>query len=88
MGKWKGMMVLAADTAWPCEGHQPHLVPEQQGTDGGNWFLATQERRGLERQVVWMSIQGPQRRKVGREARQQELIDLLGLLQVFEAVRA
>src|SRR4051812_34167806 len=49
-------------------------------------MLAAEERCGLERQIMWSDIEGPERREGRGKIGDVELEDMLGADQVLEAV--
>ena len=56
--------------------------------DGCHLLLPPNERGGLNRQVVGMRVEGPQRREVGGQVRDHDLEETCGTLEVFEAMRS
>ena len=51
-------------------------------------LLTTQQRRGLDRQVVLVGVERLERGEVGGETGQHQLEELLGLLEILEAMGA
>ena len=67
---------------------QLHLRPLQQGDYLTDFVLASQEERGLTRQIMGTSLQRPQRRKYIWQVRVKELCDALWFQQVAQSVFA
>jgi hypothetical protein len=77
-----------ADATRSSQGDQAHVHATQQRSDGGDLVLAAEQRGGLRRQVGAVRVERVQRRKGCRQIGGDELEDLLGQAEVFQAVRA
>ena len=70
------------------EGQQTHVRTPQERTGGGAYLLPPDERSGLHGQVVGATVEALEGREVGRQVRDDELVQAFGALQVLEAVCA
>ena len=75
-----------ADAARADERDEPVLG--EQLRDGEDVDVAADEARDLKRQVVRQRFERAQRREIRRESGRYELVDLLGMRQIFETVLA
>jgi hypothetical protein len=66
-----------ADAPWPGEGHQAHVIAQEQGADGGHLSLAADKRTALHGQVVRPAVEGDQGREVRAQPCDYELEDAL-----------
>ena len=74
--------------AGSCEREQPDIVLEQRGHRGVQFLFAPDELGGLGREIVRVGIQRAERRERLRKLRMHDLKELLGPLQIFQAVLA
>jgi DNA gyrase/topoisomerase IV subunit A len=77
-----------ADAASADEREEAHVVALQLAPHGRRFASAADERGQLGRQVVWAPVQGAERWERVGQAFGDELIDVLGLLEVFESALA
>ena len=71
-------------TTGPSQGEEPGLAEEPPYVR--DLLLPTHERRELKGEVVRPGVERPGRREVGREALDHEVVEVLGLVDVFQPV--
>ena len=54
--------------------------------DGCDFLLSSNQRSELNRQIVRVNVERLERREVGRYARDDELIEMTGALEILEAM--
>src|SRR5262249_51823655 len=65
-----------ADATRTSQGEQPHIVTQQQVGDLRHVLLAANKGGELDRQIVWVQIEGPQGWKISRQVRSDKLEEL------------
>jgi len=75
-----------ADASRTRQGEEAHAFTQEVSLDGGHFLFSSNERSGLDGQIVRGVVERLEGRKVSGKARDDELEQTMGVSQIFEAL--